>query len=163
MSVIGDVSSPSFQDTLSPTVDSSNLIFGDIGNIDFGDSFVNSLFDPVRQTVDPTNSGDTGANQNTSSPILPSQHNPETAGGTDLGTILNSAINAGFSAWQLSTLPKSTPKTVQTQVGATRVTAGTPSLASSIFGPSSQSAQGSQLLVIGILVIVGILIYKTLK
>lgn len=121
--------------------------------------FFNSIFDTNIQPVDPTNSGNTGSLQDISTPSIAGENNPETAGGSSLGAVLNNAINAGFSAWQLASLPKNVPKTVQTQVGQTRVVAGTPTLANSIFGPTTQS--GSSLLVIGILIIVGLLIYKS--
>ena len=161
MSIFDQVSNPDFQASLDNSgtlVDNTSAsdILG-LGNVPiFG-----SIWDSQINQVDPTNSGNTGANQDTSTPPLAGQNNPETAGGSSLGAVLNNAINAGFSAWQLASLPKSTPKTITTQVGQTKVVAGSPSLLSSIVGPTT--SQGSQLLVIGIIIIVGILIYKSLK
>lgn len=124
-----------------------------------------STFDPTSELVDPTNTGDTGALQDTSTPLLPSVNNPETAAsqGNSNTQLINTSINALFSAWQLSSQPKGTPKTVTTQVGATKVVSGAaPSVLSSIFGGASTGAtsQSSNLLLIGILLIVGLLLYK---
>lgn len=149
--------------TGNPPVDSSTLLTN-AGGLDLssGGGFLNSLFDPQVQPVDPTNSGDTGGNQNISTPPIAGTNNPETAGSTDLGTVLNNAINAGFSAWQLASLPRNTPRTIQTTVGQTTVTAGSPNLLNSILGPSTRQQQ-NQLFTLSILIIIGILIYKSVK
>lgn len=122
-----------------------------------------STWEPGNLSIDPTNTGDTGVIQDTSTPLFPSLNNPETGGSSTLGDTLNNLINTGFAAWQLSSQPKGTPKTVTTTVGKTVVTSGAaPSVLSSIFGGSTAGAQ-SNLLPILILIVVGLLIYKAVK
>lgn len=120
-----------------------------------------SVFDPLTQLVDPTNTGDTGATQDTSTPPIAGTNNPETGGSTDLGAVINNAINAGFAAWQLASLPRGTPRTVTTTVGGTQVRTGPQSLVGGIFGGTPQ--QQNQLIILIILVLAGILIYKAVK
>lgn len=120
----------------------------------------------TNQPVDPTNTGDTGVVQNTSTPAAPGVNNPETAGGSSLGGILSSALNTGFAAWQLASQPAGTPKTVTTRVGATTITSGAPAggLLGGLFGPSATSnPQTSQLFTLAIIALVVILIIRAMK
>jgi hypothetical protein len=113
-----------------------------------------ALWNVSLQSVDPTNTGDTGGVQNTSTPAIAGKNNPETAGSsTSLGGALTAAINAGFASWQLASQPKGTPRTVTAQVGTTRVTSGAGGL-SSIFGttPTGQ-VNWVPILLIGLVVI----------
>lgn len=125
-----------------------------------------STFDPTLQLVDPTNTGDTGVHNNTSTPLLPSVNNPETAG-SSLASTLNAAINTGFAAWQLSSQPAGTPKVVTTKVGATTVTSGAaPSILGSLFGGTAATpaaASQQNLILIIILLVVGLLIYRAVR
>lgn len=153
-------SSPTFASYGTPDVvggfgPTAPLVLGDNGNIGTIDT---STFDPGNLLVDPTNTGDTGATQDVSTPLLPSVNNPETAGTDTLGAALSKAIDAGFSAWQLASQPKGTPKTVSTTVGRTTVVSGQPSALSSLFGTSSTSQQG----IINLLIVlfIGLIIYK---
>lgn len=126
-----------------------------------------STFSFSNQLVDPTNTGDTGAKNNTSTPFLPSINNPETAGASTLGSVLSAALNTGFAAWQISSQPANTPKTVTTKVGATTVTSGAaPSILSSLLGGTSgtpAAAAQSQILLLIVLAIVGFLVYRAVK
>lgn len=119
---------------------------------------------PSTQLVDPTNTGDTGALHDTSTPLLPSVNNPETAGTSSLGAFLNTALNDGFAAWQLSSQPKGTPKVVTTQVGTTKVASGAaPSVLGTLLGGTAATpaaAQTQSLIIILVLLVVGFLIYK---
>lgn len=156
MSTFGPTLSQLGLDTTSPIVTGDVGAFQPIGLVD------TSNFDPGTQLVDPTNTGDTGALQDTSTPFLPSVNNPETAGQSDLGAVLSQAINTGFAAWQLASQPRGTPKTVTTTVGPTRVVSGqAPSVLNSLFGGSAATTAGqSNLLTILIILIVGLLLYK---
>lgn len=118
-----------------------------------------STFDPGNLLVDPTNTGDTGATQDVSTPFLPSVNNPETAGTDSLGAALSKAIDTGFSAWQLASQPKGTPKTVVTKVGNTTVTSGRPTgITGSLFGNVTPAQQSTINLII--ILVIGLIIYK---
>lgn len=126
---------------------------GAIGLID------TSTFDPGNLLVDPTNTGDTGATQDISTPLLPSVNNPETAGTDTLGAALSKALDTGFSAWQLASQPKGTPKVVTTKVGSTTVTSGRPTgITGNLFGNVTPAQQGTINLII--LLVIGLIIYK---
>jgi hypothetical protein len=128
------------------------------GQLDSFGSSPDSGFNSLGQD-DPTNSGDLGAIQDTSTPTFPSLNNPETAKSSgSFGAVLNNAISAGFAAWQLASLPKGTPKTVTTTVGQTTVTTARPSLTTSLFGATTP--QQSKLIQIVLLLVVGLIIYK---
>lgn len=118
-----------------------------------------STFDPGNLLVDPTNTGDTGAVQDVSTPFLPSINNPETAGTDTLGAALSKAIDTGFSAWQLASQPKGTPKVVTTKVGNTTVTSGKPAgITGSLFGNTTPAQQSTINLII--IAVIGLIIYK---
>lgn len=114
-----------------------------------------SGFDPNANPTDPTNAGDTGGVQNISTPATAGTNNPETGGSSNWGTVLNNSLSAAFAAWNIASQPKGTPRTVTTRVGTTTVTSG--GGLGSIFGSSSS---GSNLLVIGVIVIGIVLLIK---
>lgn len=118
-----------------------------------------STFDPANLLVDPTNTSDVGAVQDVSTPFLPSVNNPETAGSNSLGAALSKAIDTGFSAWQLASQPKGTPKLVTTKVGNTSVTSGKPTgITGSLFGNVTPAQQSTINLII--ILVIGLIIYK---
>lgn len=129
--------------------------------IDLGGGFT---FDANANPTDPTNTGDTGVLQNTSSAPIPGINNPETGGTSDWGSVLSSAINAGFASWQLASQPKSTPKTITTKVGSTSVVSGQPGLLASLgFGTGAQAQSSNNLFLLLLIGLVILLIYKAVK
>lgn len=118
-----------------------------------------STFDPANLLVDPTNTGDTGALQDVSTPFLPSVNNPETAGSDTLGAVISKGIDTAFSAWQLASQPKGTPRTVTTKVGPTTVVSGRPQgITGSLFGNVTPKEQSIINLII--VLVIGLIIYK---
>jgi hypothetical protein len=133
----------------------SSDAYTSFGSLDYPSSGDTSLmgvlgWNPDIQPTDPTNTGDTGAFQNTSSAYTPSKNNPETGGSSSLGTVLSSAFNAAFAGWQLASQPQGTPRTISTQVGNTKVLSGAPASGSfaGAFGATTQQQQSTLLLVV---------------
>ena len=111
-------------------------------------------FNAGANPTDPTNTGDTGGPQNTSTAAIPGLNNPETGGISDFGQIVGNAINTAFASWQLASQPKGTPKTVTTKVGTTTITSGNTGLLSGILGPSATSSNNIILLLIAAVIII---------
>jgi hypothetical protein len=129
----------------------------DLGGGGLGDTTLTGIlgFDPNQQPTDPTNTGDTGVLQNTSTPALPSRNNPETAGNSSLGGLLNTGLNATFAAWQLASQPRGTPRTVTTKVGTTRVVSGAGAGGlTGVLGSTPQQQQSTLLLIIIAVVVI---------
>lgn len=151
--------------------DNSDFTFGDpadttvyasasLLNIGEPTSYIAPTFLGTNGLVDPTNTSDLGGVQNTSTPKIASRNNPETAGGSSIGGVLNSAINAAFAGWQLASQPQGTPKVVKTQVGTTQVVSGVTGLPSLL---SSQAGGSNTVLLVAILAIGALIVYRLTK
>lgn len=124
-----------------------------LSQIDLGGSGTFVGFDANANPTDPTNSGDTGGVQNTSTAPIAGINNPETGGISNWGSVISNSLNAAFASWQLASQPRTTPKTITTRVGTTSVTSGGGVL-SGILGPSATSGNNLVLLLIAAVVII---------